>query len=157
MFIFVDISTIDALIMQAMELSVFKKIEHGLRQVRRFIQREFTKRGIEISAEQWSVIDCVGINPGCSQKEIAETTFRDPASVTRMIDQLEKNDWLVRQKSHDDRRSFSIHLTRQGLDLWNELVVLVEEMQLYSAKGISPKDLTTFFQSLDAIIKNLEE
>jgi DNA-binding MarR family transcriptional regulator len=130
-------------------------MEQSLRQVKKFIQREFGKRGIDISAEQFSILRQAHASPGITQKDLADATFKDPASVTRMIDLLEKKDLLFRQKNKDDRRSFGIYLTREGIDLTEQLIPLVNEMLKYSIKNVSGNDHKIFTQVLSIIFENL--
>lgn len=50
-----------------------------------------------ISPEQWSVIFRVVENSGISQKELADSTYKNQGNLTRMIDKLVEKDYLQRK------------------------------------------------------------
>jgi len=134
----------------------FFLLERTVRRFRKFGQREFSKRGIDLSSEQWVVMKRVHETPGITQKEIAESTYKDPASVTRMIDLLEKKGLLVRGVEKGDRRAFSISLTKDGMKYVEEILPLAEEMRRFGLKSVSNSDKAVFIKVLNKIYENLE-
>lgn len=134
----------------------FFLLESTVRQFRKFSQREFAKREIDISGEQWVILKRTRENPGLTQKELAETTYKDPASVTRMIDLLEKRNFVERKSSLEDRRSYGIYLTDEGQDFVDGVLPLAKEMREYGLKGVSEKDRIIFVDVLKKIYTNLE-
>ena len=134
----------------------FFLLERTVRRFRKFSQREFSKRSIDLSSEQWVVIKRVYESPGITQKEIAESTYKDPASVTRMIDLLEKKDMLVRGIEKEDRRAFSISLTNDGNKCVEDILPLAAEMRKFGFKSVSNSDKAVFIKVLNKIYENLE-
>ena len=137
------------------DLSFFL-LEKTMRSFRKFSQREFLKRDIDLSIEQWSVLSSIYETPGISQKEIAELTQKDPASMTRMIDLLEKKKLLVREKATKDRRIFSISLTDEGVKYVEEIIPLTAEMRKFGLKSVSNADKALLIEVLKKICENLE-
>ena len=135
---------------------IFLLIERTLRQFRKFSQLELSKRNLDISEEQLSILQCLNSESGINQKKISEAIYKDPASVTRMIDILEKKDLVKRKSDSYDRRSYSIQLTQTGSDFIGQLIPLTKEMRKYGVKGIDEMDLNTALSVLKAICKNLE-
>ena len=135
---------------------IFLLIERTLRQFRKFSQLELSKRNLDISEEQLSILQCLNSESGINQKKISEAVYKDPASVTRMIDILEKKDLVKRKSDSYDRRSYSIQLTQTGSDFIGQLIPLTKEMRKYGVKGIDEMDLNTALSVLKAICKNLE-
>jgi len=134
----------------------FFLLERTVRQFRKFSQRELSKREIDISGEQWVVLKRANEHPGVTQKEIAESTYKDPASVTRMIDLLEKRNFVVRKSSDGDRRSYGIHLTKEGKEFVQRVLPLAEEMRSFGLKNVSENDKKVFLEVLNKIYENLE-
>jgi len=134
----------------------FLLLERTVRRCRKFSQREFLKRGIDLSTEQWTVIQCVYETPGISQSEIAESTYKDPASVTRMIDLLEKKKLLTRGTEKGDRRAFSISLTDEGSKYAEEIFPLTAEMRKFGLRSVSNDDMRVFHKVLNKIYENLD-
>ncbi len=134
----------------------FFLLERTVRRFRKFSQRELSKRGFDISGEQWVVLKRTYEVQGINQNEIAKSTYKDPASVTRMIDLLEKRGFLKRKNTDGDRRSYEICLTENGRSYVEEVLPLAEEMRKYGLNGVSEKDKEVFVNVLNKIYENLE-
>lgn len=72
--------------------------------VARRLQKNFRNAGLEITIEQWSILYHLWKEDGLSQQELCTRTFRDKASITRLIDNIEKLGLVERIASKDDRR-----------------------------------------------------
>ena len=72
--------------------------------VARRLQKNFRTAGLEITIEQWSVLYHLWKEDELSQQELGTRTFRDKASITRLIDNLEKQGLVTRVASSTDRR-----------------------------------------------------
>ncbi len=51
---------------------------------------------------------------GLAPKDIAEKAGITRATVTGLLDGLERDELIIRHADHDDRRALKIHLTKQG-------------------------------------------
>jgi len=72
--------------------------------VARRLQKNFRLAGLEITIEQWSVLYHLWKQDALSQQELCNRTFRDKPSITRLIDNLEKQKLVKRMPSKEDRR-----------------------------------------------------
>jgi len=81
----------------------------------------FQEGGVNITSEQWSVLKCLWQEEGISQSEIAAKVNKDKASITRILDILQKNELLQRCEDELDRRSYRIFLTEKGKSLESKL------------------------------------
>jgi DNA-binding MarR family transcriptional regulator len=72
--------------------------------VARRLQKNFRDAGLEITIEQWSILYHLWKEDCLSQQELGTRTFRDKASTTRLIDNLEKLGLVTRVASSTDRR-----------------------------------------------------
>lgn len=138
------------------QLDYFNLVEKTQRQIKRFIQLELFKRDIEISPEHYSVLKEVYISPGISQSGISNSISKDPASVTRMLDLLEKSGLIIRSNEGRDRRSYSIQLTEEGSNIVQLVYPLIEKMNVFGLNNIPEKDFNTFVDVLNRINFNLE-
>ncbi|MCM3634062.1 MarR family winged helix-turn-helix transcriptional regulator [Paenibacillus camelliae] len=68
----------------------------------------------DITPEQWSVLFHIVSEEGMIQKHIAEQTFKDKPTVTRILHQLEGKEFIVREADPSDRRSYRIFSTEHG-------------------------------------------
>ena len=79
--------------------------------VARRLQKNFRNAGLDITIEQWSILYHLWKEDGLSQLELGNRTFRDKASTNRLIDNLEKQELVVRVASKEDRRINLVYLT----------------------------------------------
>ena len=78
--------------------------------VARRLQKNFRNAGLEITIEQWSILYHLWKEDGLSQFELGIRTYRDKASTTRLIDNLEKQELVIRVASKEDRRINLVYL-----------------------------------------------
>lgn len=116
----------------------------------------FKKNGINISKEQWSILAVLWEQDGCSQQLLADRSFRDRASVTRLIDNMEKDQLVERHPDPDDRRSKLIFLTPKGKNMQETIIPLVRKTVLESIKGISDKEIISLRDTLKKVYQNLK-
>ncbi len=126
----------------------------GTQALHRELNRNFTVKGNEITAEQWSILTFLYNCDGKSQNEIAEKTFKDKVSVTKIIDNLEKNDFVVRVSDKNDRRIKRIFLTEKGLRLIPVFKKTAQETLRKGFSGIESTEIETFKKVLSEIVKN---
>ena len=72
--------------------------------IARRLQKHFRQAGLEITIEQWSILYHLWQEDCLSQQELCNRTFRDKPSITRLIDNLEKQKLVKRIASKEDRR-----------------------------------------------------
>lgn len=71
------------------------------------------------------------------QNTVAEKILKSPANITTVIDNLEKQKLVRRERSAEDRRFVTVHLTEEGRRLIHEacprhIAAIVEEMKILS-------------------------
>ena len=89
-----------------------------------------------------------------SQKDIATKTFKDIASITRIIELLVKKGYLLRNFNLQDRRRFELSLTDSGSDIILKLQphILINRDQ--ALKNISDEELLSLQSILSKLISN---
>ena len=60
--------------------------------ISRKLHRNFRQNGIEISPEQWTILLSLWEKDGITQQELCNATFKDKPSMTRLIDNMERQD-----------------------------------------------------------------
>jgi DNA-binding MarR family transcriptional regulator len=109
---------------------------------------------LNITVEQWAVLNIAYTLPGISQSDIARMTQTDKANIMRMIDLLEKKNFINRKSDENDRRVHRIYLTKEGEEMLGAIIPIAEEANRMSATGISPKELETLKKMLRQIRAN---
>jgi len=120
-----------------------------------YSQREFDKLGMNITVEQWILLKIIHENTGLTQKELAEKSLRDPASITRTLDLLNKKGFVERKVVPGNRRQYSICLTKNGKGFISKYMSVITAHRTKSTGGMSEKELKALMQSLKRIQNNM--
>jgi DNA-binding MarR family transcriptional regulator len=124
--------------------------------INRYMNKRFKEAGLGITTEQWSVLTCLWERDKQTQQNISEQTFKDKASVTRLLDNLEKNGLVKRESSYKDRRINLIHLTDKGIQLEKIANGIVRKSIEMSTNDIDMEDLQFIINLFKKILNNLE-
>ena len=93
--------------------------------------------------------------PGTTQQEIVDKTGRDKGQITRLLKELEKKGFIVRQKDEVDKRSFCIQVTEKGVDTFSELKQHEEAITDKLLARFTEKELEQLKLFLEKMRKNL--
>ena len=142
--------------MEKLERVVFYMLDKAIKTYRQFAQRRLNEAGLDITIDQWLVLNTIETNPHVSQLEIADRVFKDAASVTRIVDLLIRKGYLQRQSHPVDRRRFTLELTNPGKTLVKQVNKISEENRSIGLKGISEADLEHLRGTLTTMINNCQ-
>lgn len=115
------------------------------------------KKNIDLTPEQFLMIDLLWNNGAMSQQKVADMMQKDKNSITKLADALEKKGMLERKKDKSDLRSNILVLTPKAEDLKNEAkekgISILESV----LEGIEEEDVRTFLDTLARITDNMEK
>lgn len=124
--------------------------------ISRRLQRNLKDVKLNITAEQWSILYYLWIEEGLTQQELANFTFRDKPSITRLINNLERMGLVIRVNDKQDRRSNLIYLTKEGRRL-KEVGMQQATLTIHeSVAGIDEDNLKLAQQILEKVFQNLK-
>jgi DNA-binding MarR family transcriptional regulator len=115
----------------------------------------FRSHGVPITTEQWAVLVFLTQNDGKSQREIAKTLIKDKTNLSRILDGMEKKDWIVRKPHEKDRRSYRIFITQQGKSLVEELIPIAGRINREAVEGFTAGDIHELERLMSKIYSNL--
>ncbi|RXP53068.1 MarR family transcriptional regulator [Lutibacter sp. HS1-25] len=111
-----------------------------------------------ITKQQWIVLKILHEDyDGIIQNELAFITDRNKASLTRLINCLEKNKLVIRVQSKEDSRKKSVYITKEGRELFLKTKPLMLNSILKTQEGISKEEMKIFIQIMSKIQHNLKE
>lgn len=119
-----------------------------------YFNRLIHENGYSVTVEQWTLLLIIWQNPGKTQTEIAKSALKDKTNVTRILDILEKNRYIVRRPDKADRRKYKIHITEDGEKIMKALFPVAEQVNKAASAGV--KDIKSLHESLSNIIENLK-
>jgi MarR family transcriptional regulator for hemolysin len=143
--------------MEKLEDILFYTMDKSIRSYRVFAQKRLRDKGFQITIDQWLILKVLMDHPGIMQQEVAEMVFKDNASVTRIIDILEKSKYLRKKTNPNDRRKFILKITPSGERVIQEVQKIVLENRAMALSGISEKDLEITSKVLNQIIENSQK
>ncbi|CUR51423.1 putative Regulatory protein MarR [Nitrosotalea devaniterrae] len=121
-------------------------------------QRSFDvelRKNVGVSLSQWRVVGTLVLQPGLTQKEIADKVGIEGATLVPIIDKMEKEGLLKRKPDSSDRRINRIYLTPKADSLWESMIECALRIRKHSAKNISESDIQITLETLRKISKNL--
>lgn len=113
------------------------------------------RKNAGVSLSQWRVVGALVIQPGLTQKEIADKVGIEGATLVPIIDKMEKEGLLKRKPDSSDRRVNRIYLTQKADSLWESMVECALKIRKSSTKNISENDIQITLETLRKISQNL--
>lgn len=139
--------------------SVLPWLGKTMKLVDTYFEAFMTENGFNVSRRQWLVIMIVYSNGPQPQNNLALITERDKASLKRLIDTMERKNFVARLPSPDDKRVNLIHLTKQGISLAEKtkpiMKGLIDELQEGTSKEDREAAIHVMGQIQENIIKKL--
>lgn len=124
-------------------------------QIRSATYKEFLAHGLELTPEQWIVLVQLWTKDGQSQSALSELTLRDPPTMSRILDTMQKGDLVTRVVDEQDARSRLVRLTKTGKALQAKLVPVAKKLVARLEHDISERDLETTHRTLAKMLQNL--
>jgi MarR family transcriptional regulator for hemolysin len=136
-----------------------RSIGHQLGQTYRKLNYSLLLRfkPFDITPEQWVVLCKLADKDGISQKELSVLTEKDQPTLTRILDCLDKKQWIRREANAQDRRSFLVTITKEGRKLQEELIHIEQELLGQVMKDISDEQFQQLKIILASISKSIEK
>ena len=125
--------------------------------INRKMYRSFRKENIDITPEQWTVLHYLWKKDGVNQQELCNATFKDKPSMTRLIDNLEKQQLVTRTTSQDDRRINIINLTEKGRKLEKKTHPVVTRTKEVALQGVTDEEIVLAQQMLNKVFNNIKK
>ena len=136
------------------EIAVYVNILNS--RIKKCFFDKLQENGINITPEQFLVLDILWEKQSLSQQNIADIIQKDKNSVTKIIDSLEKKQLVRRVVDTKDRRINKIELTDEALSLEKVTTEVAINFMNDTIKGIDNKDLDSFVNVMRQIKNNLE-
>ncbi len=118
--------------------------------------KSFKEIGVDITTEQWVILDSLNEKDGLSQNELASGSFKNAPTVSRIIDLLCKKDLTERKPSKEDRRKHHIFLTVKGRNTYLKALPIVEGLRKKGWNGLNDEDYDHFIRIMNQVFSNFE-
>jgi MarR family transcriptional regulator, 2-MHQ and catechol-resistance regulon repressor len=105
-------------------LNTYTKLMRAAESVTSRVSRNMSAAGLTIS--QFGVLEALHHKGPLCQRDIAAKILKSTGNITLVIDNLEKQELVLRERSLEDRRYFTVRLTEKGAALISTVFATVE-------------------------------
>jgi DNA-binding MarR family transcriptional regulator len=130
-------------------------LERTSKRMKQFFQERLTAAQSDITIDQWVILQELQRQDGQSQMDIARATYKDAATLTRIIDLLCKKELTKRVADDTDRRRFNVFLTQDGHTKIADVLPIIQECRSRAWAGLSDEAVDHLVKTLNHIYDNL--
>jgi DNA-binding MarR family transcriptional regulator len=134
--------------------TVLYLVEQAIKEYRKVSQKNISKVVKDITVDQCLVLIILNKEPKISQNELAQLVFKDNASITRMIELMVKNDYLIRTIHQEDRRKFKLEISPKGKRTIEMIKPIIQINRKTALNGLSLEEINLLEKTLAKIITN---
>lgn len=109
----------------------------------------------DITHEQFGILFVLSKEDGLYQRQLAFLLSKDRPNITRMLDILEKKEFIVREKHPENRRISKVRITDAGRAKVELLKPYKEEFADKISKNISEEEMEICYSVLKRIRENI--
>lgn len=125
--------------------------------INRRLTQELKNEGLDLTAAQTSILYALWHGDGVTQKKLADWTYKDKPSITRLLDGMEKDGMIERKQDANDRRTNKIFLTEKSKQVSKAVLQATVKALSDGCKGLTKDEFISFQKVLKLVFFNLEE
>lgn len=110
-----------------------------------------------ITGPQWVVLMRISSGVGNTASELCRSFGQDSGAMTRMLDRLEGQGLIQRERSEEDRRVVRLSLTEAGRALYPSLRPIAIDVLNHALAGFTAQEVDLFMGFLIRVLKNSGE
>ena len=133
----------------------FQQLDSCIKSYHQFQQRLLDKAGVDITPDQWLVLDLIIRPKGYTQREIAQKLGKDTASVNRILALIIKKGYISRIAA--DGKAAKPIVTESGRVVLEAAAAIMNSAGEAAMTGIKPKRTAKLEKTLRDITKNLKQ
>lgn len=125
----------------------------------RLLRKRFEVRasGYGLSSAQWRLLVRLVREEGAPQTRLAELLEIEPISVSRLLDRMEQNGWVVRRQDTSDRRVRMIYPTEKSRRAFAHVKSLAGELYEEALDGMPQESREALMEGLVRLVENLSK
>ena len=137
------------------ESSVGPWINRTMKMVDLYFQDTFKENDLNLTKNQWLLLNILKDQDGRPQNELAFITNRDKACLTRLISVMEKKNLVARISSKEDKRINQIYITKKGASTFKETLPVVSKSLDTIQDGLTQKEVQNTIEIMKKIQANI--
>ena len=132
---------------------LFYSLESAIKAYRRFAQARLSAAGIDITIDQWLVLKTIHESADVTLQQVGAAVFKDFASVTRIVQLLERKGLLRRKPHPNDGRRSELALTGAGESVIRTVEPIAQAYRRQALEGVDAEAVAR----LRAVLKRITE
>ncbi len=112
-------------------------------------------RPYDLTTEQFHVLKSLDSEHGIAQHQLSEAVAKSPANITRILDRMEKKEYIERRANPGDRRSSLVYLTPAGEELMARVRTELVGIEAEVTAGLSERQVREIKDGLRRIRDNI--
>lgn len=109
----------------------------------------------ELSLGQPKILDYLRDHNGSIQKDISTACHIEQASLTSVLNGMEKKGLIIRKMRDGNRRSLYVFLTEKGSELAERIAAEFEKIEKSAMEGFSDKEKESLITLLSRVYRNI--
>lgn len=109
-----------------------------------------------VTIRRWRVLMVLMSNGPCNMTQLQRKTLTAQSALSRVVDQMERDDLVVRRPKFDDNRIIEVFLTDQGRRSYFDLLPAAKTYAESIVGDMPNRERLALLKSLQRIQKNLE-
>ena len=118
-------------------------------------KNRFSREGVDITPVQWLVLYTLYIKDGESITQLAKRCYLDNATITGVIDRLEKAGYVSREPLEGDRRVYNIVLLPKARRIRERVTKITNNIFAEMTEGCTNEEIAAFRKVLLNVFEKL--
>lgn len=135
------------------QVGMFLNLVHN--RFKQYVAGIFEDEGLNITPEQFLVMDALWDEGVLTQQQIADYLLKDKNSVVKLVDGLEDRKLVRRASNPKDRRQNLIEVTEYAIGIKDKVTKVAMEAVDKIINGITREDMQTFIKVLSKMAENM--
>ena len=128
------------------------KISRAIRRIKTEEMKDFNLKSPHVSCLYY-----LFKNESLTAKQLCDICDEDKAAISRSIDYLEKNNYLICDSKTEKRYKSPIMLTEKGKGVGKAIAEKIDNILIVASHGLTDADRQNFYKSLLLISDNLQK
>ncbi len=112
-------------------------------------------RRFGMTVPRWSVLSQLAVRDGRSIGELSRATVIKQSSLTRVVDQMERDDLVSRYAAEEDSRIVEVWLTEAGRAMYDRVVPLAVQRTHQVLEGLREAEVELLSSLLERLLANV--
>ncbi len=121
-----------------------------------FAIQSFSRNGLEITPEQFTVLAALVEHGGLYQRQVCAITLKDRANITRIVSILESQGLVIRRIESQGRQIRKAEITDKGREVYEKALPAILEIWARTVEDIDEDEMNACFLTLQKIKENLQ-